>query len=633
MDFKELERSISDKQTADIVKLLLLKTYQPDSLTVQEKEDHKHLWKDAVERHFRKTGVAASEDTLDSIWATVRSDLLSAKEPQVHDTFKFQLRAMSQKELDDDEKELPNLALHRCITNVSGIRSVLISREWIDLPSNEERARQKNKKYVEVSSDTPAINRRIACPELASSVSEVQTNIVFFDMEKTTVDWPSTIRNLQEYAQSHYYDHLMVKIALINILKYSSRFSDIEYFLDKDADQIARHLLRSSANDDKFTYHRTKLFNLTRRVNQPLTEILEVADQYISVLFKGEGNKKQRENYSLLALLSFVSDDLSTHISDQIKLKKSMGENINLQYYRNLCLKMEAQKGNMPPVPLKFNRKVDFLPAVSMTMNCHQDEDSPYKRMLRYNDGLRNFNHQIQGDGMYCFVPAGMSYEVYYRHNNAHYKIPISDIAVDDVKSAILSEKAPVNQILPSIIQNFPTAVSKQDFDIKFMDANNTLNPQDRQRYVQSTNPVGTVQMIQTPPAAGINNQNLYPSLPGIMQPSCPPMPQAILPYYHSDKDPKSPEYYTDTSSVKSFEYKQADAFNVPVKGQRSGGLPRTPVKHVDNRSVKSPARIIQGLKDAMKQTVSEPVRTRSNEDLTNQSMRNIVDVIDSQQG
>ena len=371
-----LEELMKEKSQNELDLLYFLRLHTPDNVSVEEHNRMKEQWEKKALKLLVGKGIIQDRENLniDEVWNIAKQSL--EKERTIHnsyDDFSFSNRGMSQAMLDHDESNIPHLKLHKCIISSNGSRTVLISRAWHNM-NDEEQMRNIDRKYVEITADTPSLSIRISNPEWVSSPSEIASCLQYSDTDRQNIDWQLTIFNLKEYASSRYYDDQMIKCALLNFIKLSNRFRDAEYFMTKSCDEIAKALLKAAAKIDKRVIHRNNLNKLTREVGTPLTETLERASQYLKCLYPAQDADKTREHFMFQALISFTEDPLARHISEQIKAKKVLNEPVNLAYYTELALKIESQQNSEPTRPLQYNRKIDNLDILQMNISAIEDD-------------------------------------------------------------------------------------------------------------------------------------------------------------------------------------------------------------------------------------------------------------------
>ena len=633
MDLPTLERHIAETHNKELDFLILLKNYQPDNLTNSDKDRLDEKWKAAMINHYRKKGLAKDSDTIDDIWKQAETSVLkNIDAPQEHDTFEFKTDVISNEQLKEDELAIPNLSLHKCIISSNGFRSVLISRQWLSLDKEEQDLNLQNK-YVALTADIPAISIRVSCPEFVSCSQEVQSCLVYLDISKTHIDWLASIRNLQEYSMQHSYDMNMIKMALLNFIKMSTRFGDTQYFAEKTANEIARTLLRSAAQTNKHVFHRTKLYALTRQPQQPLSEILEIASQYITALFPGEKDAKQRENYMLLALVSFVNDELSSYISTQIKVKRSIGDFINYEHYKDICLKMEAQKDGMPSSALRYNRRVDSIPAISM--NIFAEDESPYKKLMMTTGPIFPYQNQTNSSGNYVFVKSDMSYDLYFHRDSKYYKMPIIDLDRQDLQTIITSETHAANQMLPYTLNTFPTQVSKTEFDMQLLNPHNGLTQQEKTHFLQQQTRTQQTQPtpMHTPITSPINQSTPYtrpPAYQSNTEHPPPPYNQSFnqtLPLNRTSELQMTTDHFNTDRETK-LNLDNLDPFSA-IPNKPSGLTYRSPIENrtenkTDNRK-SMPMQAFNKVKQATERFISPNKKTRSREDLTGFHMQEVL--------
>ena len=502
-----LEELIKEKSQNELDLLYFLRIHTPENITVENHNKMKDQWKKKALKLLVGKGIIQDREnlSLDDVWDMANKSL--EKEKTIHnsyDDFSFYSRGMSQAVLDHDEAVIPHLKLHKCIVSSNGGRTVLISRSWHDM-SEEEQMRNIDRKYVEITADTPSISIRISNPEWVSSPSEIASCLQYSDTDRQNIDWQLTIFNLKEYASSRYYDNQMIKSALLNFIKLSNRFRDAEYFMTKSCDDIAKALLKAAAKIDKRVIHRNNLNKLTREVGTPLTETLERASQYLKCLYPAQDADKTREHFMFQALISFTEDPLARHISEQVKSKKLLGEPTNIRYYTELALKIESQQNSEPTRPLQYNRKIDNLDILQMNTSITDDDPLRKYRSGQFLDSCVPFHDNVVEKDISIFVPNRNTntYDIYFRSNSQHYMIPIDRVPTMSIPTFVNNERIP-NCVIPGLqdlFYNGAQLIPREHFDGANMNPANRLSDTHKQEMLYNNASSLTANILPSAPA------------------------------------------------------------------------------------------------------------------------------------
>ena len=109
----------------------------------------------------------------------------------------------------------------------------------------------------------------IAAPNSAD-VQEEMSNLVFYDPNKTIVDWPSTIANLNRMISSKPYTNEMMHLCLIRMINhFDTKLS--EDLKSKNSNQIANFLLSLDAKPDRMAFHKSRLLQSVRCEHESLS--------------------------------------------------------------------------------------------------------------------------------------------------------------------------------------------------------------------------------------------------------------------------------------------------------------------------------------------------------------------------
>jgi hypothetical protein len=237
----------------------------------------------------------------------------------------------------------------------------------------------------------------------------------FLDNEKTQVDWPLTLANLNRMIQNRPYSENMMKSCLLRMVNhYEPR--QTEYLKNKTSNEIARFLLSLDSRIDRATFHRTKLHQSVREVNETLSsavmKVKNIVDQIYplpvpqavqaqaqvavggnappppegaqlaegaqvpvvhaqaqpqqldNVQEIGEHDSNSIANRILInAIISFVNDELAVPLMIKVQRDNVQSRLMSYQVYLNLAMSAELRSNSYPKVALKYGQK--FSPKIA----------------------------------------------------------------------------------------------------------------------------------------------------------------------------------------------------------------------------------------------------------------------------
>ena len=203
-----------------------------------------------------------------------------------------------------------------------------------------------NLKYVPRSDKaTEKVTYFLAQSYIPSTSSEQKRILSYLDVQKKKVNWEAVCNNLKSLAISSGYSSDDIKQSLLSCIRLTQLNETL--YEDLDSDHIARELIRSVRPVDKQQVLWASLWNLERAVNTSLQQVLAAADGLISKIFNKPGQQRQNQNLELQALCFFTTETLAREISDDIKLRREAGQEVNFHYYRQHALRLE-QKRHVP---------------------------------------------------------------------------------------------------------------------------------------------------------------------------------------------------------------------------------------------------------------------------------------------
>ena len=149
-------------------------------------------------------------------------------------------------------------------------------------------------------------------------------------MEKNIINWEAVCNNIKALALSLGYSKNDIKQSLLSTIRLTNMNKTL--YQDLECDDIACELIRSVRPVDKQQILWSSLRNLERPVGTPLQQILAAADGLINKIFNKPGQQRQKTNLELQALCSFTTETLAKEISDDIKLRREAGQEVNFLY-------------------------------------------------------------------------------------------------------------------------------------------------------------------------------------------------------------------------------------------------------------------------------------------------------------
>ena len=318
------------------------------------------------------------------------SKLAGSSTPQ---RFSFKVPAIGLEEL-TEHCNLPGTPNLSNITETIGGRSFVRQRSsWSSL-SEQEKLDENNIKtrFIEINknpaADPNAAGREsasiphdyipVANPVFRSMPSELNL-VVFVDNEKSTVDWISTISDLQRYFTINAYSREMMRDALLLLVKVH-RPSDQEYFHELSIDDIANTLLSSMSSSSRRLWYINKLNSYARLPHEDIRQAMSRIEILIKKIYPDPNQSKQANNILLKAACSFVVDSLALDLLYDIKKQVQAGEEPSYQRILDDITRYELQTGNVPKTELKYNRpigneRIQF-------MNTYIDSEDEKRRKL-----------------------------------------------------------------------------------------------------------------------------------------------------------------------------------------------------------------------------------------------------------
>ena len=326
--------------------------------------------------------IKQGDETLDKYRENLIKKRRREQQQAEHEDFKFEIKVLTMEDIENDQK-LADIKIDDKIINVSGMSLINISKEWMNMDEASKKV-ALNKKYVDRDSSTPSVAMQIANSQYQSSSAEQRDNLVFVDSEKTLVDWESTLANLKIYVVQNGYSEKMVKSALLNMIR-SVNNSDGEFYSNMSANEIARHLIKSSMRVDKTLVYKAQLFKVERTPGQPLSYAMERVRRLLDKIHPGPENWKLKESKLLTALLSFTDDKISSDLGKEIKKRRDNNIELDIDNLQDLVMKLEVRENIYPNQNLRYGRKFtndqkDTLDLMHTYPEVEDDEEAQRRR-------------------------------------------------------------------------------------------------------------------------------------------------------------------------------------------------------------------------------------------------------------
>jgi len=362
----ELENSISRiSQLEAILSLTLLKQEHPR----ENVEEITELLKSASLSLFSESPSQIELDATSKL-NKIKNRLFTEK-IEKEKKFDFEIKTLALQSFLDDINGL-NLNISDYLMSFGNSNVCYINKVWLN-GSSEFKKENLNLKYVKIGDRSiERVGFTVANSFTYGIQMELKKCISYLDSDKKILHWENIISDLKSLSKSSGYTEGDVRLALMGLLRLGGLNQDL--YSDMNINEIAQSLIDSVKPIHKSTILWGALRKLKREVNTPLQLILAEAESYIRKIFPAPEQRKTRENYHFVALTSFINDNLSLEVINDVKRKKELNKEYNYETYKDMLIRLEHNELNIPTEILKYGRK-------TKNQNCIQ-EDTLYNTVF-----------------------------------------------------------------------------------------------------------------------------------------------------------------------------------------------------------------------------------------------------------
>ena len=315
--------------------------------------------------------------------------------------FTFQLAARSYETVPDEARQA-NANLRR-VTFVQGDR-FFVSRGW------------------NVGEDQ--IWDEVASPS-SVDIHQESAQLSFLDSEKKIVDWPLTLSNLNRMIRHKPYSDQMMKSCLLRFINHYEPLQT-QYLQDRNANEIARFLLSLDSRIDRRAFHRSRLNQSCRNVNESLAAAVLKVKNVVDQLYPlpqpqapgqapaappggggqqappgAQGPAQEHAPNSIAnrilisAIISFIDDRLAIPMLNRVQQDNHANRLLSYKEYLRLAMNAELRSNVYPTSVLKYGRHLAKFPDVHLhniqVPRIHPSQDIPRRRSGYYPADLANF--------------------------------------------------------------------------------------------------------------------------------------------------------------------------------------------------------------------------------------------------
>ena len=341
--------------------------------------------------------------------------------------FKFSVLTVSP-EILLDELQLSDFTLDQVSLTIGHKTIVFVSRMWHELENSELKQQHIKNKYVKnTDKTTEKISYSIASQYSISYSNEVKRCVSYLDKSLNIIDWTATVSCLQDIASSNGYSTANIKTALLCFIRSANLKETL--FADLNIDQIANALMKSVRPLDKMQLLWQGLRSLVRPQGTPLVAVMAQVDSYLHKIYPKVNQFKQRSNHSLIGLTSFINDEISLEISKDVKRKRELNQDVNLDYYIRLVQKLENDTNLMPKIDLTYGRRnanngiTESLVMATKLNNTKVNQVNKHKNMIQKeisnsdSESEDDYNMDIMRRNILSQTKFSKQEEDYERHN------------------------------------------------------------------------------------------------------------------------------------------------------------------------------------------------------------------------
>ena len=207
--------------------------------------------------------------------------------------------------------------------------------------------------------------REYSRPEAAERSVEFQ-QVVHYENSTQLVNWTETMPKLKLLFKARIYTNDMAKACMM-LLVHKYHPEQAILLIQRNANQIATHLLRIDSNRDKRTYHRSLLLRTYRTPEEDIPAALQKAQLIIDSIYpqNDPAYAAHRSSTFRTALISFLHDTIAAGVLEKIQRHHVECLPLSDEEIKEFAIKYEAYSRLKPTTPLLYGRTIGNTPATS----------------------------------------------------------------------------------------------------------------------------------------------------------------------------------------------------------------------------------------------------------------------------